>query len=120
MDSPGGDLAWLQPDENAVMAVNAACSGHGDPPLQILMNDLLIGTTDRRVLMGETVTLDGRDALHQVVSVRVDGVPVIYDLYVMKKDGCVYDLTLVTPPRAYDRASAQFGTLVAGFRGGYQ
>jgi hypothetical protein len=120
VDAPGGDLAWLHPEEHAVMAVNAACKGHHDPPLTILMNDLLIGTTDRKVLLGETVVLDGRQALHQVVAVRVDGVPVIYDLYVTKKDGCVYDLTLVAPPRAYDQASAQFVGLVAGFKGGVQ
>ncbi len=118
VDAPDGDLAWLHPEARAAIAVNAACSGHRDAPLVILMNDLLIGTTDRQVLLAESTMLDGREALHQVVAVRVDGVALVYDLYVLKKDGCVYDLTLVAPPRSYERASAEFVELVARFRGG--
>src|SRR6266508_4253313 len=87
-----GDLAWRHPESQAVIAANAACHGHHDPPLSVLVNDLLIGTTARRVLLDETIPLDGREARHEVVWLRVDGVPLIYDVYVLKKDGCVYDL----------------------------
>jgi hypothetical protein len=81
------------------------------------VNDLLIGTTARRVLLDETVSLDGREARHEVIWLRLDGVPLIYDVYVLKKDGCIYDLSLVCRPRAYDAVADQFVAFVADFRG---
>jgi hypothetical protein len=111
----GVDHAWLEPRHDAVITANGLCHGHGDPPLGVLANDLLIDTTARRVLLEETVPLDGREARHLVVSLRLDGVPLVYDLYVMKKDGCVYDLVLIAPPRSYDVVAEGFGTFVAGF-----
>jgi len=112
-----GDLAWQAPDSKAVIAANATCRGHHDGPLAVLANDLVIGTTQRRYLLEETTRLDGREALHQVISLRIDGITLIYDLYVLKKDGCVYDLTLVTPPKSYDRTADTFVAFVAGFKG---
>lgn len=112
-----GDLAWRAPDADAVIAANATCRGHQDAPLSVLVNDLVMGTTQREVLLDETARLDGREARHQVVRARLDGVPLVYDLYVVKKDGCVYDLTLVTPPRSYETTADTFVTFVAGFRG---
>jgi len=115
---PAGDLAWRDPQSRSVISANATCKGHHDPPLEILVNDLLIGTTDRHILLDETIPLDGREARHEVVELKVDGVPLVYDLYVLKKDGCVYDLTLVAPPRAYDQVADRFVTFIGGFRAG--
>ena len=112
-----GDLAWKAPDSPAVIAANATCRGHHDGPLPVLANDLVIGTTQRNYLLEESTRLDGREALHQVISLRIDGVPLIYDIYVLKKDGCVYDLTLVTPPRTYEQTADTFVAFVAGVRG---
>ena len=113
---PDGDAAWRDRATHAVIAANATCHGHHDPPLTILANDLLIGTTARRYLLEEDATLDGRAARHAVVALQVDGVPLIYDLYVVKKDGCVYDLTLICRPRAYDAVADSFVRFVADFR----
>jgi hypothetical protein len=112
-----GDLAWRAPQHDAVIAANATCRGHQDAPLSVLVNDLVMGTTQREVLLDETTMLDGREARHQVVQARLDGVPLVYDLYVLKKDGCVYDLTLVCPPRSYEATADTFVSFVAGFRG---
>jgi len=118
LSPPAGDLAWRDPRSRSVIAANATCKGHADAPLGILVNDLLIGTTERKVLLDELAALDGREARHEVVAVKVDGVRLVYDLYVVKKDGCVYDLTLVTAPTAYDQVADQFVALVGGFRAG--
>jgi hypothetical protein len=115
--SPAGDLAWEHRETHAVIAADATCRGHKDPPPAILLNDLLIGTTERKVLLDEIVRLDERNALHQVVSARLDGVTMVFDLYVLKKDGCVYDLALLARPRAYDRVADTFVEFVIAFRG---
>jgi hypothetical protein len=116
IQAPDGDLAWEHAATHAVIAANATCRGHRDAPPTILMNDLLMGTTERRYLLEETITLDGRDALHYVVAARLDGVPMVFDLYVLKKDGCVYDLALLSRPRAYGQVADAFVRFVSGFR----
>jgi hypothetical protein len=45
----------------------------------------------------------------------LDGVPMRYDVWVLKKDGCVYDLLYFAPPATFERGLAAFGGLVQGF-----
>ncbi|MFO0675060.1 MAG: hypothetical protein U0169_00870 [Polyangiaceae bacterium] len=85
-------------------------------PLGALTNQLLLGTTERTPSLEETVSLDGRDALHTRLVAKLDGVPMAYDVYVLKKDGCVYDLLHVARPSEDPRGTAAFETFVAGFR----
>ncbi|MBI4512288.1 MAG: hypothetical protein HY698_21830 [Deltaproteobacteria bacterium] len=118
IEARGGDLAWFEPRATAIMSVTATCHGHKDPPLEVLRSDLLLGTRDRRYLLEERIVLDSRDALHSVVMVTLDGVPMVYDLYVLKKDGCVYDLSLVSPPESYDLVADEFQHFVGDFHAG--
>ncbi len=41
--------------------------------------------------------------------------PLALDLYVLKKDDCLYDLVYLAPPDTAPRGAADFGRLVAGF-----
>jgi len=89
------DLAWHD-RRYGTISVNATCKRYDDVPARALMNHLLFGTTDRVLRVEETVTLDGRGAEHLIADVSLDGVPVTIDVYLVVKDGCVYDLTLVS------------------------
>ncbi|MEZ4389869.1 MAG: hypothetical protein R3A48_02145 [Polyangiales bacterium] len=80
------------------------------------MQHLLIGFTRREVSLEETVPFDQREARHVVLTARLDGVPRGIELYVMKKDGCVYDLGLIAPPERFDAARASFASFARGFR----
>ena len=66
----------------------------------------------------ETLFLDWREALHAVIDARLDGVPVVLDLYVIKRDGCVYDLSFAAPTSLYPLGRSDFGRFVAGFAAG--
>jgi hypothetical protein len=87
-----------------------------------LTRHLLIGTTERETLAEETLPLDGREALRSRVAAKLDGVPLVYEMYVLKKDGCIYDFVLVRrhdaseSPAAADRATEPFRRFVLGFR----
>jgi hypothetical protein len=95
------DLAWSRPGMGTI-SVNSTCTEYEDVPVAALVNHLLFDTTKRRFLVEEDVTLDGRGARHVIVQVELDGVPLEIELFVMKKDGCVFDLGhlrgLTTPP----------------------
>jgi hypothetical protein len=108
------DLAFHR-DGHGTISVNTTCTDYEDVPLPALVNHLLFDTTERRFVLEETVTLDGRAARHVVVAAELDGVPVELELYVMKKDGCVIDLSHVRTSRASEAARASFRAFVARF-----
>ena len=111
----GNDAAWHDADSGGVVHVDHSCERAQDTPLASLVQHLLIGFTDREFASEETVPFDGREARHVVVRARLDGVPVVLELYVMKKDGCVYDIGLVAPPETFARVSADFNGFARGF-----
>ena len=111
----GNDAAWFDGDTRGTVHVDHTCERSQDTPLAALVNHLLIGFTDREVVSEETVPFDQREARHVVVRARLDGVPRTIELYVMKKDGCVYDLGYVAPPDRYESGRGAFDAFVRGF-----
>ncbi|HEY0882974.1 MAG TPA: hypothetical protein VGD87_15640, partial [Archangium sp.] len=109
------DLAWLGPNGH-VLAMNATCTGHEDPPLEVLTNHLVIGFTDRQWGEKKKVMIDGREALRSQVTAKLDGVPVSLELVVLKKNGCVHDFTYISPQGREGEQRAAFEQLVANFR----
>ncbi len=110
------NLAWHNPRIGAVAQVNATCDPFQDVPLSALTNHLLIGFTERDYRSSDNVMLDGREALRTHVVAKLDGVPRELLLYVMKKDNCTYDFSLITPPgESYHEAEPTFERMVAGF-----
>lgn len=108
------DLAFTH-RELGTISVNSTCDDYEDVPEQALMNHLLFGTRERNHKLDETVTLDGRGALHTVVELELDGVPLTLEIFVLKKDGCVYDLSLIAGRGSFERARPTFLSLVNGF-----
>jgi hypothetical protein len=108
------DLAFYAPGAGTI-SVNSTCTDYEDVPLSALVNHLLFETTERRFLLEEVVTLDGRAARHVVVQAELDGVPLELELYVMKKNGCVFDLAHVRHPGVEPAARAAFTGFVARF-----
>ncbi len=108
------DLAFYRPGMGTI-SINATCTEYEDVPVTALLNHLLFETQKRRFLVEEDVTLDGRGARHVVVQAELDGVPIELELYVMKKDGCVFDLAHVRNHVAPARARATFQAVVGRF-----
>ena len=61
-----------------------------------------MGSTERELVSQETEPFDGREALHTRMRAKWDGVPIAFDIYVMKKDGCIYDFVYMGDPSAFD------------------
>jgi len=108
------DLAWHHPSYGTI-SVNATCKQYEDVPPRALLNQLLIGTTAREYRVEETVTLDGRAAQHLLADVEMDGVPITIDVYLIVKDGCVYDLTHVAGRERAESARPVFQKFVSQF-----
>jgi hypothetical protein len=109
------DAAWHDERSHGVVHVNHQCLRGGDTPLAALTQQLLIGFTERETELEETVPFDAREARHVKMRAKLDGVPMTLELYVMKKDGCVFDMGLVVPPDGRDAIAVEFDAFVKGF-----
>jgi hypothetical protein len=113
----GADLAFRDDARAGSALFNIHCGGRDDDaPLGILTQNLVMGTTERDFESQEVIPFDRREAMHTRLRAKLDGVPMQYDIYVMKKDGCVYDLVYVAPPSRFDDGAADFERFVTGLR----
>jgi hypothetical protein len=113
-----GETVTFHHTEGGSIAVHSTCGRDADVGLDVLTNHLLIGVEDRQERTRERVTLDGRAALRTRLQGTVDGVRMGFDIFVIKKDGCTYDLVLVAAPGQLAARQPAFEQFVANFRGG--
>lgn len=110
-------LAFRDDAHAASVLLNARCLSADDrTPLVALTNHLLIGATEREYVSQETEPFDGREALHTKLKAKWDGVPMFIDVYVLSKDGCVYDFVYFGSPGGFEGGSPAFESFVRGFR----
>ncbi|MEI9953790.1 MAG: hypothetical protein WDO74_33640 [Pseudomonadota bacterium] len=89
-------LAFRDDAANATVAINGRCGLDGDDvPLASLTQHLFLQFTDRALISQTKLSLDGREALRTEMSAALDGVKKQYLVYVLKKDGCVYDFMYI-------------------------
>jgi hypothetical protein len=111
----GADVAYRDQGRAGSVLLDVRCGERDDDaPLSVLTSHLIMGTTERQPISEETVPFDGREALHTVMRAKLDGVDLQYDMYVMKKDGCVYDIVYLSPPSRYQEGAAAFAQFARG------
>ncbi|MCC6558228.1 MAG: hypothetical protein IT372_35235 [Polyangiaceae bacterium] len=108
-------IAYRDAEHGATIAVNGRCRQEDDVPLSALTQHLFLRFTEREVTKQEIVPFDGREAIHTVLSAKLDGVPKRFDVWVLKKDGCVYDLLFIADPARFDAGAPAFERMVRGF-----
>jgi hypothetical protein len=108
-------LAFRDDAGRATIAVNARCGLDGDDvPLEALTKHLFLQFTERRVEDQDLVRMDGREALRTQIVAALDGVSKRYTVYVLKKDGCVYDFLHIADD-AGDTREPSFERFVRSF-----
>jgi hypothetical protein len=113
IEATGALLAFRDDEAAATVAVNGRCGLDGDDvPLESLTHHLFLQFTDRELVGQNRVDLDGRAALRTEMLAELDGVKKRYVVYVLKKDGCVYDFVYVSPG---DGGREEFERFVRGF-----
>lgn len=116
LPAQGTALAFRDDAAGATIAVNGRCGKDAeDVPLAALTRHLFLQFTEREISTEEVVPFDGREALHTVMSAKLDGVPKSFDVWVLKKDGCVYDLYLIAAPERFEATAGEFRKFVGGF-----
>lgn len=112
----GALLSFRDDGSGATIAMNGRCGVDGDDvPLHALTHHLFLNFTKRRVESQNAVTLDGREALRTELSADLDGVSKQFVIYVMKKDGCVYDFVWIGVDGSSAASADEFQHFVQGF-----
>jgi hypothetical protein len=115
VDVDGADLAFRDDAREGSALIDVRCGRRDDDaPLAVLTEHLIMGTTDREIESRLTIPFDGREAMHTLLHAKLDGVPMQYDIYVMKKDGCVYDIVYVAPPFHFAEGAPDFERFTRG------
>jgi hypothetical protein len=112
----GATLAYRDEAHLASILIDGRCGGKDDDvPLLALTDHLVMGTTDRQISAQETIPFDEREAMHTRLRARLDGVLMDYDVFVLKKDACVYDFVYVADPAKSEGGTAAFEQFVGTF-----
>lgn len=116
VDHSHAALAFHDAEHDGLVLFNGRCGQDGDDvPLLALKNHLFLQFTERSEALEEVVPFDGREAMHTVLVAKLDGVPLKYDVWVLKKDGCVYDLLYGAPEGRFEQGQRVFLSVVAQF-----
>ncbi len=112
----GTQVAWWNADLQAAIVLDSQCEMHGDSQLEQFADHLRIDFREWEVISQEHLPLVGRDGLRTVVLASIDGGPKTkMELYITKKNGCLFDLEYIAPPANFDRGRPAFQQVVAGF-----
>jgi hypothetical protein len=109
-------LSFRDDAQNATILVNGRCGvDNDDVPLTSLTQHLFINFTERAPVSQRELLLDGRAALRTETVAALDGVRKHYTVFVLKKNGCVYDFVDVAAGEPSAEARAEFEQFVHGF-----
>jgi hypothetical protein len=122
-----GDEWQPVPDEPSVLTlthsqlaagitISVTCDWERDVPLDILTRHLFFGFKNMEVLHQEPQAINGVPALETVARARLDAREVQVHSYVVRRDGCVYDMVYFASPQDYSRGEPSFARMMAGFR----
>lgn len=109
-------VAWVNPDIGGAIELHAQCDDQGDSSLDQFTDHLRIDWTSWKVLAQEETRLVDRAALRTEVIGELDGVPRQNEFWVVKKNGCLFDLRYSATPAQFEQGRGDFADVVAGFR----
>jgi hypothetical protein len=116
IETEGVLLAFRDAAGSASVSVTGRCGKDGDDvPLEALTHHLFLAFTEREIEKQARVALDGREALHTELRAKLDGVQKEFSVFVLKKNGCVYDFVHVAAAGADRSGRTEFARFVESF-----
>jgi hypothetical protein len=109
-------VAWTNREIGGIIEIHAQCDDQGDSSLDQYTDHLRIDWTPWEVESQEQTRLVDRAALHTVVTAELDGVVRRNELWVVKKNGCLFDLRYSASPAQFEAGRGAFADVIEGFR----
>ncbi len=112
----GNTIRFRHSGSGAMITTSAYCgASFEDLPLRNLMGQLFAGIPADSKATFREFSLDGRAALRSQSRRVIDGIPLIYDVVIVKKNACTFDAMLVAPPPSFNTMRPGFDAFVQGF-----
>jgi hypothetical protein len=116
LDASDALLAFRDDGTPATILINGRCGKDGDDvPLPALTHHLFLQFTHRTITDEKRLELDGREAMYTELTARLDGVEKLFSVFVLKKNGCVYDFVHIARPSSPPDGRERFVAFVEGF-----
>ena len=110
-------LVYHNDDIGGTIVADALCGPKfNDAPLPRLAADLFASIGNAKNGKGRKLVVDGRDAYRLTGAGQVDGVPVMMDAVVYKKNYCLVDAVYFAPPETFGRGISDFEGYFHGLR----
>ncbi|MES3039366.1 MAG: hypothetical protein V4736_15770 [Bdellovibrionota bacterium] len=84
----GIQYAWQSPATGNIISVISNCAGNADPSLQTMETDAMGAFDKYDILETKEIMFNNRKARRTNISGEIDGIPVMMDMLVTKKNGC--------------------------------
>jgi hypothetical protein len=91
---------------------------HDSAPLEVLTRHLLIGTRDVEYRKQERIRVGASEGLHSSVRATLEGVPFRFEFFVISKNQCIFDFSLMSPKEISTSELGQFVSFFKSFRYG--
>lgn len=113
-ENPG--IVFKHQSTGSTLATEALCgAAFEDLSLKVLSGQLLAGLENVQKIKEESWVLSGREALYTELQANLDGVPVLLNLVVLKKNRCQFDFLNVAPLKEARPVTEDFLKFVKGF-----
>jgi hypothetical protein len=110
------DRSWRNPRNGNTISFQSICEEAADPTLVTIRANHIAGIQNPIVDSEERKSYNSRAALFTKVSGQVDGVPVMLDLVIFKKNNCSYTLTYLGLKSKFQDNHKAFLKFLDGFK----
>lgn len=115
MHISSADRVWQSRKTGNTIALNSMCQKYTDVSLKKLQENILAGVENLKVRSEKTVMFKGREAERIVVDGTTDGIPITIDIFILKKNGCTYDLAYISRDKTFESERPDFDKFLGGF-----
>jgi hypothetical protein len=115
-DTENLDAYYIEPKTGNSISIKSACYDPADPSLKSLEKSAFNGMTVIKVLNSKTEEFNKREALHSQRLVKIDGIPVIVEMMVFKKNDCNYIITHVGIEKNFNKTKSHFNNFLKDVR----
>jgi hypothetical protein len=110
------DGFWKNSKNGNVISYLSDCKDPSDPPLENIIQGVLLGLTELKYETDEAQVIQGREGRRVLAYGKVDGVPSAIDLLVFKRNQCIYILSYVGVRKSFADNRPDFGRFIEGFK----
>ncbi|MDE2179645.1 MAG: hypothetical protein KGJ40_02205 [candidate division NC10 bacterium] len=115
LEVEGTELAFRAEPGGQVAALLVNCEEEQPTALRLLARRLFFGISSKQVVAQNVISLNGTEAVHTLLTGRLQETPVMVSSYVAKAGECAYDLVYVASPEAFQDRLAEFERFAKGW-----